>query len=139
MKHTVDELMIPCSASLLIIEDQPEICDLIEISLLDKIEKIYTAHSVAQACILQSQYRFDIAIVDSCLPDGDPYPLVKELLLQHCKILLMSGNFELNPRLTRLPLPKIEKPFRLPTLIQSVEHAFQSSTTEALQAFRSSL
>lgn len=122
--------MIPSLASLLIIEDQPEICDLIELSLLDKVKKIYIAHSVAQACCLQSQYRFDIAIVDSCLPDGDPYPLVKELLAQHCKILLMSGNFELNKRLTQLPLPRIEKPFRLPTLIQSVEQAFQTPTAK---------
>lgn len=129
--------MILSSASLLIIEDQPEICDLIELSLLDKVEKIYVAHSMSEACFLQSQYRFDIAIVDSCLPDGDPYPLVKELLLQQCKILLMSGNFELNQRLTQLPLPKMEKPFRLHTLIQSVEQAFQASTTEALQALRS--
>ncbi|EUK18126.1 DNA-binding transcriptional response regulator [Commensalibacter papalotli (ex Servin-Garciduenas et al. 2014)] len=126
--------MILSSASLLIIEDQPEICDLLELSLLNKVEKIYIAHSVTQACCLQSQFRFDIAIVDSCLPDGDPYPLVKELLTQQCKILLMSGNFELNKRLAQLPLPKIDKPFRLPTLIQSVEQAFQASTAEALKS-----
>lgn len=129
-------MIIPSSASLLIIEDQPEICDLIELSLLDKVEKIYIAHSVAQACCFQSQFRFDMAIVDSCLPDGDPYPLVKELLAQQCKILLMSGNFELNKRLMQLPLPKIEKPFRLTTLLSSIEQAFQYSTTEALATVR---
>lgn len=128
--------MIPSSASLLIIEDQPEICDLIELSLLDKVEKIYIAYSVAQACCFQSQFRFDMAIVDSCLPDGDPYPLVKELLAQQCKILLMSGNFELNKRLMQLPLPKVEKPFRLTTLLSSIEQAFQYSTTEALATVR---
>lgn len=129
-------MIIPSSASLLIIEDQPEICDLIELSLLDKVEKICIAHSVAQACCFQSQFRFDMAIVDSCLPDGDPYPLVKELLAQQCKILLMSGNFELNKRLMQLPLPKVEKPFRLTTLLSSIEQAFQYSTTEALATVR---
>ncbi|MDI2112481.1 response regulator [Commensalibacter nepenthis] len=126
--------MILLSSSLLIIEDQPEICDLIELSLLDKVEKIHVAHSLSAACCLQSQYRFDIAIVDSCLPDGDPYPLVKELLAQHCKVLLMSGNFELNKRLAQLPLPRIEKPFRLPVLIQSVKQAFQMPVTKTLKS-----
>ncbi|CAI3930887.1 AAA-type ATPase [Commensalibacter communis] len=129
--------MIPPFSSLLIIEDQPEICDLIELSLLDKVEQIHIAHSVSTACHLQSKYRFDVAIVDSCLPDGDPYPLVKELLAQQCKVLLMSGNFELNKRLARLPLPRIEKPFRLPTLMKSVEQAFEIPVTKTLQALNS--
>lgn len=124
--------MLLASASLLIIEDQPDICDLIELSLLGTVNNIHKANSIAEASILQSTYKFDVAIVDTCLPDGDPYPIVQKLIMHNCKVLLTSGNFEMNQRLTHLSFARIEKPFRISQLIQSVETTFSTATPNEL-------
>ncbi|CAK7192109.1 hypothetical protein COMNV_00293 [Commensalibacter sp. Nvir] len=116
-------------SSVLIVEDQPEICDLIELSLLDKVNHIRKAYSCAQALeFFKHNPSFNLAIIDTCLPDGDPYNLIEHLLPRGCKILLMSGNFELNKRLACLPFPKLTKPFRIHTLVQSIEQAFLSKS-----------
>ncbi|MDI2090732.1 response regulator [Commensalibacter oyaizuii] len=124
--------MIRTSTSILIIEDQQEICDLIELSLSDKVPTIYFANSLAQACHLYANHTFDIAIVDICLPDGDPYVLVEKLSEKNCQIILMSGNFDLNQRLTQLPFQRIDKPFRIKTLLEAVETACKIGTPEAI-------
>lgn len=109
------------STSLLIIEDQPDICDLIKLSFTNRIPTIQTAHSIAEASKLIQKSLFTLAIIDACLPDGDPYNIIQKLIQKNCKILLMSGNFQIHKHINELPLPRIEKPFRIKQLLQTVE------------------
>lgn len=110
--------------TLLILEDQPEICELIEFSLCQHIPNIHIAHSIKEAIFFIRQHDFSIALIDVNLPDGTPYELIQKLLQQQCKVILMSGNFELHPQLEALSLPKLEKPFRIPALLKKIEEVF---------------
>lgn len=110
-----------CSLSLLIVEDQPEICDLIELSLISRIPYIQKAHSLADAEKYIQKSNFTLAIIDASLPDGNSYSLIRELIKKECKIVLMSGNFQINPQIDNLSLPRIEKPFRIKHLIHTIE------------------
>ena len=50
------------NTSLLIIEDQPEICDLIKLSFANRIPTIQLAHSLAEAAELIKETSFTLMI-----------------------------------------------------------------------------
>ncbi|MBI0082243.1 response regulator [Commensalibacter sp. M0402] len=120
------------NTSLLIIEDQPEICDLIKLSFANRIPTIQLAHSLAEAAELIKETSFTLMIVDVYLPDGDPYPLILKMLQKKCRVLLMSGNFQINQRINDLPFPRIEKPFRIKNLIKKVEETVSNPLSDEL-------
>ena len=120
------------NTSLLIIEDQPEICDLIKLSFANRIPTIQLAHSLAEAAELIKETSFTLMIVDVYLPDGDPYPLILKILQKKCRVLLMSGNFQINQRINDLPFPRIEKPFRIKNLIKKVEETVSNPLSDEL-------
>lgn len=120
------------NTSLLIIEDQPEICDLIKLSFANRIPTIQLAHSLAEAAELIKETSFTLMIVDVYLPDGDPYPLILKMLQKKCRVLLMSGNFQINQRINNLPFPRIEKPFRIKNLIKKVEETVSNPLSDEL-------
>lgn len=120
------------NTSLLIIEDQPEICDLIKLSFANRIPTIQLAHSLAEAAELIKETSFTLMIVDVYLPDGDPYPLILKMLQKKCRVLLMSGNFQINQRINDLPFPRIEKPFRIKNLIKKVEEIVSNPLSDEL-------
>lgn len=120
------------NTSLLIIEDQPEICDLIKLSFANRIPTIQLAYSLAEAAELIKEISFTLMIVDVYLPDGDPYPLILKMLQKKCRVLLMSGNFQINQRINDLPFPRIEKPFRIKNLIKKVEETVSNPLSDEL-------
>lgn len=120
------------NTSLLIIEDQPEICDLIKLSFANRIPTIQLAHSLAEAAELIKETSFTLMIVDVYLPDGDPYPLILKMLQKKCRVLLISGNFQINQRINDLPFPRIEKPFRIKNLIKKVEETVSNPLSDEL-------
>ncbi|MUG78252.1 response regulator [Commensalibacter melissae] len=120
------------NTSLLIIEDQPEICDLIKLSFANRIPTIQLAYSLAEAAELIKETSFTLMIVDVYLPDGDPYPLILKMLQKKCRVLLMSGNFQINQRINDLPFPRIEKPFRIKNLIKKVEETVSNPLSDEL-------
>lgn len=120
------------NTSLLIIEDQPEICDLIKLSFANRIPTIQLAHSLAEAAELIKETSFTLMIIDVYLPDGDPYPLILKMLQKKCRVLLMSGNFQINQRINDLPFPRIEKPFRIKNLIKKVEETVSNPLSDEL-------
>lgn len=120
------------NTSLLIIEDQPEICDLIKLSFANRIPTIQLAYSLAGAAELIKETSFTLMIVDVYLPDGDPYPLILKMLQKKCRVLLMSGNFQINQRINDLPFPRIEKPFRIKNLIKKVEETVSNPLSDEL-------
>ncbi|MBH9973285.1 MULTISPECIES: response regulator [Commensalibacter] len=120
------------NTSLLIIEDHPEICDLIKLSFANRIPTIQLAHSLAEAAELIKETSFTLMIVDVYLPDGDPYPLILKMLQKKCRVLLMSGNFQINQRINDLPFPRIEKPFRIKNLIKKVEETVSNPLSDEL-------
>ncbi len=120
------------NTSFLIVEDQPEIGDLIKLSFTNRIQNIRIAHSLNEAKSLAKKIAFNLMMIDVYLPDGDPYLFILKMLQKHCKILLMSGNFQVNQRINNLPFPRLEKPFRIKTLVKKVEDIVSKPLSEEL-------
>lgn len=79
---------------ILLVEDDPQVCRLIEAFLKPEDLSIAVAHGTQEAIeLVQNEARFDIAIVDFFLSDGHASPLLDELLLlsRPPDIVLMSG------------------------------------------------
>ncbi|MGI9234924.1 MAG: response regulator, partial [Woeseiaceae bacterium] len=60
----------------LVIDDEPDICELLTLTLGRMEIDTQTAVDVASAKKLLSQHRFDICLTDMRLPDGDGLELV---------------------------------------------------------------
>lgn len=120
------------NTSLLIVDDQPEICELIKLSFTNRVSTIQIAHSLTEASEYVKKTSFTLMIIDIFLPDGDPYMLILKMLQNHCRILLMSGNFQINPRINNTPFPRIEKPFRIKDIIKKVEEIISKPLSDDL-------
>ncbi|NBM18319.1 response regulator transcription factor [Streptomyces sp. GC420] len=66
-------------ASVLVVEDEPSIADVLTIALRFHHFEVTTASSVREAAALARQHRPDAALVDVMLPDGDGRALGREL------------------------------------------------------------
>ncbi len=83
----------------LIIDDEPDICELIEITLARMGLNSRSAMNVADALKLIETEHFDLCLTDMRLPDGDGIELVKYVQQNHSDIpiavITAHGNMEL--------------------------------------------
>lgn len=70
-------------ATVLVVEDEPSIADVLAIALRYHRFEVITAGSVRQAQQLAGQTRPDVALLDVMLPDGDGRVLGRELRAAH--------------------------------------------------------
>ncbi len=63
----------------LIVDDEPDICELLEITLSRLGIGSHSAMSLAQAHELLKRYAFNLCLTDLCLPDGDGIALVTHI------------------------------------------------------------
>src|ERR1700730_15571593 len=64
-------------AAVLVVEDEPDLCELLSITLQRMDLSPRTANSVAEAQRLLKTEQFDLCLTDMQLPDGDGLDLVK--------------------------------------------------------------
>ncbi len=83
----------------LIIDDEPDICELIEITLTRMGLNTRSAMSLADALKLVEAEHFDLCLTDMRLPDGDGIEMVKYIQQKHPNIpiavITAHGNMEL--------------------------------------------
>jgi two-component system response regulator PilR (NtrC family) len=60
----------PSSVKVLVVDDEPDLCTLYELTLLREGYRVETAENLAQAWAHLEQGRFDLVITDMRLPDG---------------------------------------------------------------------
>ncbi|MFF3321479.1 response regulator transcription factor [Streptomyces sp. NPDC002889] len=70
-------------ATVLIVEDEPSIADVLAIALRYHRFEVMTAGNVRQAKVLAGRSRPDVALLDVMLPDGDGRALGRELRVAH--------------------------------------------------------
>jgi len=69
----------------LIVDDEPDICELLELTLGRMNIETRAATDLAQARELLAQYRFDLCLTDMKLPDGNGVELVEHIQLHYPK------------------------------------------------------
>src|SRR5574344_2255306 len=71
--------MATSAAHILVVDDEPDLCTLYELTLLREGYYVHTAANLAQARALLQVQRFDVLITDMRLPDGRGMELLHEL------------------------------------------------------------
>jgi len=71
------------SPNILIVDDEPDIIELLELTLARMGMEIYSAMSISDAKILLQSRQFQLCLTDMRLPDGEGLDLVK-YIVHHC-------------------------------------------------------
>jgi len=86
------------AASLLVVDDEPDLCTLYELTLLREGYRVETATCVSEARQHLQAQRFDVLITDMRMPDGLGLDLLQDLRQQHrserCIVVTAYGSAE---------------------------------------------
>ncbi len=118
--------------TVLVIDDEPDLCELLSITLQRMNLSPRTAASVAEAQRLLKTERFDLCLTDMQLPDGDGLELVKWMQQYSpsvpVAVITAHGNMEIAVRALKLgAFDFVSKPLDLPGLRKLVATAIKLS------------
>jgi len=86
------------AAQVLVVDDEPDLCTLYELTLLREGYRVEAAGSLAEAWQLLEQRRFDAVITDMRLPDGHGLELLQRMAAQQraerCIVMTAYGSAE---------------------------------------------
>jgi DNA-binding response OmpR family regulator len=126
------------NAHILIVDDQQEICDVVQEYLTGESYRVSTAHDGAGMRKVLSQSQIDLVILDLMLPGEDGLTLARSLRSESgIGIIILTGRGETVDRIIGLEMGAddyLPKPFHLRELlarVKSVLRRVQSRTGEA--------
>lgn len=135
-------------ASILVVDDEMGIRELLNEILTDEGHTVYAAESAVQARTIREQMRPDLVLLDIWMPDTDGITLLKEWSNTGqltMPVVMMSGHATIDTAVeaTRIgALNFLEKPIALQKLLKTVSKALESSPKyvepEQARAFQSS-
>ncbi|GAB4361459.1 MAG: sigma-54-dependent transcriptional regulator [Methylohalobius sp. ZOD2] len=119
-------------ATILVVDDEPDICHLLQEILEDEGFQVVTAENGAQARRHWQVERPDLVLLDIWMPDVDGVSLLNEWVVDGaapCPVIMMSGHgtVETAVEATRLgAFDYLEKPLSMAKLLSTVERALES-------------
>lgn len=88
----------PIAPSILVVDDEPDLRTLYELTLLREGYRVETAENLSEAFALLNERRFDALITDMRLPDGLGMALIQYIKAQHreerCVVITAYGSAE---------------------------------------------
>ena len=120
-------------ASILVVDDEMGIRELLNEILTDEGHTVYAAESAVQARTIREQMRPDLVLLDIWMPDTDGITLLKEWSNTGqltMPVVMMSGHATIDTAVeaTRIgALNFLEKPIALQKLLKTVSKALESS------------
>ena len=119
----------------LILDDEPDIRELIDLTLARMGVETRSAGTLASAYALLDQQHFDLCLADMRLPDGDGIELVRRVAATHPEtpvaVITAHGNMEIAIQALKAgAFDFVSKPVDLPVLRGLVETALKLSRTE---------
>ena len=120
-------------ASILVVDDEMGIRELLNEILTDEGHTVYAAESAMQARTIREQMRPDLVLLDIWMPDVDGSSLLKEWSKTGqltMPVVMMSGHATIDTAVeaTRIgALNFLEKPIALQKLLKTVSKALESS------------
>jgi len=131
------------TAHILVVDDQQEICDVVQEYLTGEGYRVSTAHDGAGMRRVLSQSRVDLVILDLMLPGEDGLTLARELRSESgIGIIILTGRSETVDRIIGLEMGAddyLPKPFHLRELlarVKSVLRRVQSRTGDTATTVR---
>jgi two-component system, NtrC family, nitrogen regulation response regulator NtrX len=122
------------NARVLVVDDEPNIRELLDEILSEEGYEVTTAADAAEARKVRSEQEFDLVLLDIWMPDTDGISLLREWAEQAPlgPVVMMSGHGTVDAAVeaTRLgAIDFVEKPVSLATLLKTVERALGSKRT----------
>ncbi len=120
-------------AYVLVVDDEPDIRQLLQEILEDEEYQVATAENAAAARKARAERRPDLILLDIWMPDADGITLLKEWMEGNqldCPVVMMSGHatVETAVEATRLgAYDFLEKPISLAKLLLTVERALENA------------
>ena len=120
------------NGKILVVDDEPEICSLIQEILEDEGYTVESAENAEQARNSKTEFNPDLILLDIWMPDTDGITLLKEWHKTGqaaTPVVMMSGHgtVETAVEATRLgAYDYLEKPLSLAKLILTVKHALET-------------
>jgi len=116
----------------LIVDDEPDIRELLNITLSRMGVEAHCAATIAEAKQLLERYAFDLCLTDMKLPDGDGLTLVESIQTNFGQVpvivITAFGSMDIAVRAMKLgAFDFLSKPVDLPALRQLVQNALQLS------------
>jgi two-component system, NtrC family, response regulator PilR len=116
----------------LVIDDEPDICHLLEITLNRMNIQTFSAHTIAEAKNFLKTQKFNLCLTDMRLPDGDGLDLVAYLQNTHpalpVAVITAHGNMETAIKALKLgAFDFISKPIDLHNLRDVIQEALKVS------------
>ena len=121
------------NGNILVVDDEPEICTLIQEILVDEGYQVKIAENADQARSIKTEFKPDLILLDIWMPDTDGITLLKEWNKSGqitTPVVMMSGHgtVETAVEATRLgAYDYLEKPLSLAKLILTVNHALETN------------
>jgi two-component system response regulator VanR len=110
---------------ILVVDDEPEIADLVALYLRNEDYTVHTFHTAADAVECVGHTDFDLAILDIMLPDGDGISICQKIREGHTyPIIMLTAKDAESDKITGLTLGAddyITKPFRPLELVARVK------------------
>ena len=130
--------MSPAKKQILIVDDEPDIRELLEITLARMDNLTQSASTLEQAKTLLKQYEFDLCLTDMRLPDGNGIELVKHINQNYPEIpvamITAHGNMESAiDALKAGAFDFVSKPVDLQMLRSLINSALRLNTTSLTQ------
>jgi two-component system nitrogen regulation response regulator NtrX len=121
------------TGSILVVDDEPDIRQIVQEILEDEDYAITTAENAAAARTAYNEHRPDLVLLDIWMPDTDGITLLKEWSRDHTlpvPVVMMSGHGTVETAVEAIRLGAydfIEKPLATAKLLVTIERALQNA------------
>ena len=114
----------------LIVDDEPDICELLEITLNRMGLETYSAENIERAKFLLQHHAFDLCLTDMRLPDGNGLQLVDDIqiMLKPIPVAVITAHGNMDTAILAMKkgaFDFLSKPIDLPILRQLVSSALK--------------
>jgi DNA-binding response OmpR family regulator len=119
------------SANILVVDDEPSICEILKSGLADRGYHVDTASNSTEALRKIREVPYDLVLTDICMPELDGISLYQQLQRDpnfRAKFIFMTGKLNLKqPGMGLVPntIPCILKPFQLEDVSQKIREVLQ--------------
>ena len=118
------------SPKILIVDDEPRMCESLKVLLSGQAYEVQTAQSGREALGRLSENRFDVAVLDVYMPDMTGHELMERILHEDRStlVIMITGNASVDSAVTALKRGAydfIKKPFEFDELLKTVQNALE--------------
>lgn len=117
------------SARILFVEDDPQVCEIVEDTLREAGYIVDSAGTVAGGQSLLDAGTYDLLLTDGRLPDGNGFSIATKAAAKGVRVLIYTGYMYEYPEEERIRFTIVAKPVRLTQLLRLIQNLLLNTNT----------